>query len=78
MALLAAAGADVVVGSHSHVVGGAGWSGDTYVSYGLGNFVWYHSRQPDTGVLVLRLDADGVVEGTGSRRGSHPTGDRCR
>lgn len=59
---LADAGADVVVGSHSHVVGGAGWAGDTYVSYGLGNFVWYHSRQPDTGVLVLRLDADGVVE----------------
>lgn len=59
---LADAGADVVVGSHSHVVGGAGWSGDTYVSYGLGNFVWYHSRQPDTGVLTLRLDADGVVE----------------
>lgn len=59
--LLAAAGADAVVGSHSHVLGGAGWSGDTYVSYGLGNFVWYHSRQPDTGVLTLRLDADGVV-----------------
>ncbi|MCW2739195.1 CapA family protein [Nocardioides sp.] len=59
---LADAGADVVVGSHSHVVGGGGWAGDTYVSYGLGNFVWYHSRQPDTGVLVLRLDTDGVVE----------------
>lgn len=58
---LAGAGADVVVGGHSHVLGGAGWSGDTYVSYGLGNFVWYHSRQPDTGVLTLRLDADGVV-----------------
>jgi hypothetical protein len=61
---LADAGADVVVGSHSHVLGGAGWSGDSYVSYGLGNFVWYHSRQPDTGVLTLRLDADGVVEET--------------
>ena len=58
---LADAGADVVVGSHSHVLGGAGWSGDTYVSYGLGNFVWYHSRQPETGVLTLRLGADGVV-----------------
>ena len=59
---LAEAGADVVVGSHTHVLGGAGWSGDTYVSYGLGNFAWYHARQPDTGVLTLRLDADGVVE----------------
>ena len=59
---LAEAGADVVVGSHAHVVGGAGWSGESYVSYGLGNFVWYHNRQPDTGVLTLTLDADGVVD----------------
>jgi hypothetical protein len=58
---LADAGADAVVGSHGHVLGGAGWAGDTYVSYGLGNFVWYHARQADTGVLTLRLDADGVV-----------------
>ena len=59
---LAEAGADVVVGSHTHRLGGSGWAGDTYVSYGLGNFVWYHDRQPDTGVLTLTLDADGVVE----------------
>lgn len=52
----------MVLGSHAHVVGGSGWSGETYVSYGLGNFVWYHDRQPDTGVLTLRLDADGVVD----------------
>jgi poly-gamma-glutamate synthesis protein (capsule biosynthesis protein) len=61
---LAAAGADVVVGSHAHVLGGAGWSADTYVSYGLGNFAWWHDRQPDTGVLTLRLDADGVTDET--------------
>jgi poly-gamma-glutamate synthesis protein (capsule biosynthesis protein) len=59
---LAQAGADVVVGSHAHVLGGSGWSGDTYVSYGLGNFVWYHDRQPDTGVLTLTVGADGVVD----------------
>lgn len=59
---LAGAGADVVVGSHSHVLGGTGWSGDTYVGYGLGNFVWYHDRQPATGVLSLRVDAGGVVD----------------
>lgn len=59
---LAQAGADVVVGTHAHLLGGSGWAGDTYVSYGLGNFVWYHDRQPDTGVLTLTLDADGVVE----------------
>src|SRR4029078_10834165 len=50
---LAAAGADVVVGSHSHVLGGAGWSGEAVVSYGLGNFVWYHARQEQTGVLSV-------------------------
>lgn len=58
---LADAGADVLVGSHSHVLGGAGWAGDTLVAYGLGNFVWYHDRQAQTGVLSVTLDADGVV-----------------
>ena len=57
---LAAAGADVVVGSHAHVLLGAGMLDDTYVSYGLGNFVWYHGRQPDTGVLRLQI-VDGEV-----------------
>lgn len=58
---LADAGADVVVGSHSHVLGGTGWAGDALVTYGLGNFVWYHDRQARTGVLSVTLDADGVV-----------------
>ena len=57
---LAAAGADVVVGSHAHVLLGAGMLDATYVSYGLGNFVWYHGRQPDTGVLRLQI-VDGEV-----------------
>jgi poly-gamma-glutamate synthesis protein (capsule biosynthesis protein) len=58
---LAEAGADVVVGSHSHVLSGAGWAGDTLVGYGLGNFAWYHDRQSATGVLSVTLDAEGVV-----------------
>ncbi len=57
---LAQAGADVVVGSHTHVLLGAGMLDDTYVSYGLGNFVWYHGRQPETGVLRLEV-VDGSV-----------------
>ncbi|MDZ5621288.1 CapA family protein [Nocardioides sp. HM23] len=57
---LADAGADVVVGSHPHVLQGAGWLGDTYVAYGLGNFVWYHNSQAETGALRLRV-ADGRV-----------------
>ena len=60
-AALAAAGADVIVGSHAHVLLGSGWQQDTYVNYGLGNFVWYHNRPPDTGVLRLRLKDGKVV-----------------
>jgi poly-gamma-glutamate capsule biosynthesis protein CapA/YwtB (metallophosphatase superfamily) len=57
---LEAAGADVVVGGHSHRVNGAGWLGRTYVAYGLGNFVWWRSREPDsrTGVLTLTVDVE--------------------
>jgi len=61
---LARAGADVVVGSHAHVLLGAGMLGDTYVGYGLGNFVWYHGRTSETGVLRLRLRGDEVVDET--------------
>jgi len=58
---LARAGADVVVGSHAHVLLGAGMLDDTYVGYGLGNFVWYHGRTADTGVLRLRVRGEEVV-----------------
>ena len=54
------AGADIVVGGHSHRVNGAGWLGRAYVAYGLGNFVWWRSREPDsrTGVLTLTVDPE--------------------
>ncbi len=58
---LADAGADVVVGTHAHVQQGAGWLGDTYVAYGLGNFIWYHDHRPDSGVLQLRVKDGRVV-----------------
>lgn len=57
---LAAAGADVVVGAHAHIPLGAGMLGGTYISYGLGNFLWYHGLQPDTGVLRLKI-TDGEI-----------------
>jgi poly-gamma-glutamate synthesis protein (capsule biosynthesis protein) len=59
---LAHAGADVVVGSHAHVLLGSGWIDDTYVDYGLGNFVWYNDRQPETGVLQLTVRDGHVVD----------------
>lgn len=58
---LAAYGADIVVGTHAHTPLGAGMLGSTYVSYGLGNFYWYHGREPETGVLRLAVNGDQVV-----------------
>jgi poly-gamma-glutamate synthesis protein (capsule biosynthesis protein) len=68
---LEAAGADIVVGGHSHRVNGAGWLGRAYVAYGLGNFVWWRSREPDsrTGVLTLTVDVE-RARGTGSSASS--------
>jgi poly-gamma-glutamate capsule biosynthesis protein CapA/YwtB (metallophosphatase superfamily) len=69
------AGADIVLGTHAHVLLAGGWLDGAYVHWGLGNFVWYgDSHSTDTGVLLLTvqgdevLDADfqpGVVSGTG-------------
>jgi poly-gamma-glutamate capsule biosynthesis protein CapA/YwtB (metallophosphatase superfamily) len=56
---LAEAGADVVVGSHAHVLLGGGMLDGTYVHYGLGNFVFY-SGGP-SGVLQVTV-RDGRVE----------------
>lgn len=61
---LARAGADVIVGSHAHRLQGAGRLDDTYVAYGLGNFVWYtQASEPTTttGVLTLTVAPDGRV-----------------
>ena len=68
---LDAAGADIVVGGHSHRVNGAGWLGRSYVSYGLGNFVWWRSREPDSRTGVLRLTVD-VEAARGSARHTQP------
>lgn len=55
--LLAQAGADLVVGSHAHVLLGAGYSGRTYVAYGLGNLAFYAKGAPrtDSGVLHVTI-----------------------
>lgn len=55
---LEAAGADVILGDHAHRVNGAGWVGDSYVHFGLGNFVYYLNTEPagHTGVLTVTVD----------------------
>lgn len=62
---LAGAGASAVVGTHAHLLQGAGWRSDgVYVAYGLGNYYWWRSfgnAQDDNGVLTLTFDRGRVV-----------------
>lgn len=61
---LVAAGADVIVGTHAHLLLGAGYKEQAYVSYGLGNFLWWRNMafSDDTGVLTLSLQGRQVVD----------------
>lgn len=53
---LAKAGANIIVGSHAHILQGSGWLGHTFVAYGMGNFLWWEaSYSTSTGVLFLTL-----------------------
>ena len=53
--VLVQAGADVVIGSHAHVLLGGGYLGSAYVDYGLGNFAFYNTPSPtdQSGSLVV-------------------------
>jgi poly-gamma-glutamate synthesis protein (capsule biosynthesis protein) len=54
---LSDAGADLITGTHAHLLLGDGWLGSTYVAYGLGNFLWWwnDAYSNDTGVLRITL-----------------------
>lgn len=60
---MASAGATIVVGTHAHLLLGDGRLDNTYVAYGLGNFVWWwdDAYSNDTGVLRLTLHDNAVV-----------------
>ncbi len=62
-AKLSRAGADIVVGGHAHRLQGAGYLGDTFVGYGLGNFAFYANggAGAQTGVLTLTVDGRHVT-----------------
>lgn len=53
--VLVQAGADIVVGTHAHVLLGGGYLGSAYVDYGLGNFAFYDNAPPEnaSGSLVI-------------------------
>jgi poly-gamma-glutamate synthesis protein (capsule biosynthesis protein) len=61
---LVAAGADVVVGSHAHVLLGGGYLRGAYVHYGLGNFVFYARGgvTAQSGVLLLTARGRAVTK----------------
>jgi poly-gamma-glutamate capsule biosynthesis protein CapA/YwtB (metallophosphatase superfamily) len=62
-AKLAKSGADVIVGAHAHTLQGSGRLGDTFVAYGMANFLWYGtSHSTETGVLRLTVHARKVTK----------------
>jgi Bacterial capsule synthesis protein PGA_cap len=58
-AQLVAAGADVIVGSHTHRVMTAGRLGTALVDYGLGNFAFYNEAGPSGITGALRVTVTG-------------------
>jgi poly-gamma-glutamate synthesis protein (capsule biosynthesis protein) len=64
--VLVDAGADIVIGTHAHVLLGGGYLGSAYVDYGLGNFAFYDNSPPEnaSGVLLITVTGrhiDGVT-----------------
>ncbi len=53
------AGADIVVGTHAHVLLGGGYLGSAYVDYGLGNFAFYDNSPPENASGTLLVTATG-------------------
>jgi poly-gamma-glutamate capsule biosynthesis protein CapA/YwtB (metallophosphatase superfamily) len=56
------AGAQLVIGHHSHVLQGVEFYKDGVIVYGLGNFAFEDGGPPESAVLHVWLDADGVRE----------------
>ncbi|MGH3729195.1 MAG: CapA family protein [Micromonosporaceae bacterium] len=63
---LADAGATAIIGTHAHLLQGDGWLGDTYVAYGLGNFLWWRddAYSNDTGITNLTLKGTSLESAT--------------
>ncbi len=60
------AGADIVIGTGSHVLLGGGYLGTAYVDYGLGNFAFYDNTAPETdsGSLLVTAIGRHIVSAT--------------
>jgi len=55
--VLVDAGADIIIGTHAHVLLGGGYLGSAYVDYGLGNFAFYDNSPPEnaSGALLITV-----------------------
>lgn len=56
-----AAGADVIIGGHTHCLQGSQYIDGTPVIYSLGNF-WFSSETLDTGIAQVRIQKDGTID----------------
>lgn len=56
------AGADLVIGHHAHILQGVEFYNEGVIVYGLGNFAFEIDGDPNTAVLNVWLDKDGVRE----------------
>ncbi len=56
---IAEAGADLIVGAHSHCLQGIKYCNDTPVIYSMGNF-WFNSKTVDTGLLQVSISKEGI------------------
>ena len=53
--LYAEAGADLIVGAHTHILQGAGWREEVPVLYSMGNF-WFNMETEDTALAKVTLN----------------------
>lgn len=56
---LAQAGADLIIGAHSHCLQGIQYFDDTPVVYSLGNF-WFNSKSLDTCMIQAEISGEGL------------------
>lgn len=56
---IARAGADLIIGAHSHCLQGIQYFGDTPVFYSLGNF-WFNSKTLDTCMVRVDISKEGL------------------
>ncbi len=53
-------GADIIIGSHAHVLQGFEFYNNKFISYNLGDFIFNHETK-DTGILQVNLNDNGTL-----------------